>query len=107
MADLPRLTADRDGDLRRDDGHSLFYAGFHGVGMGAEVARRCNDYPALVAERDRLLELARDVAASQTQKERWEVQERAGVLSRVPLREGPGLTDDDDWRLEDALNGRR
>lgn len=46
---LPHLTPDRDGDLIREDGHVLFYAGAAGVGLGAEVARRCNGWVELEA----------------------------------------------------------
>jgi hypothetical protein len=101
MTELPRLTADRCGDLCRDDGVPVFFACGIGMALGAEVAARCNDYPRLQA-------FAADLAAacrSGVTADILAAAERARVL--VPLREGPGLTDDDDWRLDEALNGRR
>jgi hypothetical protein len=64
--------------------------------VAAELVRRWNAFPAL-------LDLARSLAAAATDTDRRNLAARAAVLAP----EGPGLTDGDDWRLDEALSGRR
>jgi hypothetical protein len=87
--DLPKLTADRCGDLCRDDGVPVFFACGIGMALGAEIAKRCNAFPVMLAA---LRMLAGDPGLT------------AGANDVVAgALEAAG----EDWRLAECLNGRR